>query len=144
MWREIDDEDIVATLSRLEVEAFQQSADFAAEPVRRLFQRTAAMVRDACRSNGNVRLSPQPYAIPEGCISKAADYLAVDILKRFDLNVSEPRAKARETAERYFESIAKGDITPESYMADPTGQTGGPAVELVSSYPDRVDHLTGL
>jgi hypothetical protein len=74
------------------------------------------------------------------------DYLVVDLLKRFALPVSEPRQKARESAEAYFAKIAAGEITPESYGSDGTEATSGPAIEVVSETRPRVtaDKLEGL
>ena len=68
----------------------------------------------------------------------AMDYLVVDLLKRFSLPVSEPRQKARESAEAYFAKIAAGDITPESYGSDGTEATSGPAIEVVAETRPRV------
>ena len=138
MWRVPDEDDIAATLSTDEADAYSQSAGFSADVVRRLVERTCDYVRDALRSNGKVRMSPLPFEIPSGTVSKAMDYLVVDLLKRFSLQVSEPRQKARESAEAYFAKIAAGEITPESYGSDGTEATSGPAIEVVSETRPRV------
>ena len=102
MWRVPDNDDIAATLSQKETDAYSRSSGFSPDVVRRLIERTCDFVRDALRSNRNVRMSPVPFEIPTGTVSKAMDYLVVDLLKRFSLAVSEPRQKARESAEAYF------------------------------------------
>ena len=146
MWRVPDEDDIAATLSTDEADAYSQSAGFSADVVRRLVERTCDYVRDALRSNGKVRMSPLPFEIPSGTISKAMDYLVVDLLKRFSLPVSEPRQKARESAEAYFATIAAGEITPESDGSDGTEATSGPAIEVVAETRPRVSaaKLEGL
>lgn len=141
MWRVPDTDDIAATLSMEEIDAYSCSAGFSPDVVRRLVERTCDFVRDALRSNGNVRMSPVPFEIPSGTISKAMDYLVVDILKRFSLPVSDPRKEARAAAEAYFAKIAAGEITPESYGADATDTTGGPGCVVVAS--SRLRATTG-
>ena len=138
MWRVPDTDDIAATLSQKEIDAYSRSAGFSADVVRRLVERTCDWVRDALRSNGNVRMSPVPFEIPSGTVSKAMDYLVVDILKRFSLPVSDPRKDARAAAEAYFAKVAAGEITPESYGADATDATSGPAAEVVVDVRPRV------
>ena len=108
MWRVPDNDDIAATLSQKETDAYSRSSGFSPDVVRRLIERTCDFVRDALRSNGNVRMSPVPFEIPSGTVSKAMDYLVVDLLKRFSLVVIEARQKARESAEAYFAKIAAG------------------------------------
>lgn len=114
-WRKPDRDDIVATLSRDEVEAFSQSAEFTSDPIDRLCERAASLVRDHLRTGGYVTLSPEPYEIPESCISPAMDYLAVDILKRIGLPVSDARKEARRDALQFFYRIDDGTFIPESY-----------------------------
>ena len=92
MWRVPDEDDIAATLSTDEADAYSQSAGFSADVVRRLVERTCDYVRDALRSNGKVRMSPLPFEIPSGTVSKAMDYLVVDLPKRF--SPRPPRWKA--------------------------------------------------
>ncbi len=145
-WRKPDRADIEATLSPEECEAFMSGESPSEVVFERLLERTADYVRDALRSNGKVRLSPTPFEIPGGCISKAMDYLAVDILKRFSLPVSDARKKAREDAEAYFARVASGEITPESHGVSTTVPSGGPAIEVVRDARRRVspEKLEGL
>lgn len=137
MWRTPDREDLEATLSAAEAAAFTRRPD-GGSAWRRLLERTCELARDALRSNGRVRLSPEPHALPGGCVSKAMDYLAYDVLKRLDLPLSEARAEARRAAEEYFAKVAAGQVTPESYGSDGTGATGGPAIEVVAEARPRV------
>ncbi len=137
-WRKPDADDLVATLSQKEVDAFRKSADFAFDPVERLLSRTVAMVRGYIRSGGKCRLSPDESLIPESTISKAMDYAAFDVLKRLSILPNEARTKARESAEDYFRRIGDGGLVPESHGADETAGTNGPCIEIVTSSRHRI------
>ena len=145
-WRKPTEDDIVATLSREELEAFKTDAGFTSDPVELLCRRAAALVRDYLRTNGNVRMSPNEGEIPESCISPAMDYLAFDVLKRFGVSITQERKDARAAALAYFEKIAEGRLIPESYGATEDASMGGPAVEIVTSSRHRMDahSLEGL
>ena len=143
MWRTLTRDDLIAKQSESEANAFSKKA-WALDPIQPILAMTCDYVRDACRSNGNVRLSPEEHSIPSGCITKALDYAIFDLLKRIGTPIGKDREKAREKAEQYFDDIAKGEINPESYGAADTAQSGGPAVELVTTYPDRVSNMEGL
>lgn len=143
MWRQLNRDDLVAKLAESEANAFSKKA-WTVDPVPPILEMTADYVRDVCRSNGNVRLSPEIHSIPSGCITKALDYAIFDLLKRIGAPLTEERRKAREKAEDYFDRIAEGKVNPESYGAADTAQSGGPAVSLVTTYPDRVNHMNGL
>ena len=145
-WRKPPEDDIVATLSHEELDAFKADGGWSADPVELLCRRASALVRDYLRTNGNVRMSPVEGEIPEGCISPAMDYLAFDVLKRFRLTVTQERKEARAAAIAYFEKIAAGKLQPESYGASEAAATGGPAIEVVTSSRRRADarRLEGL
>ena len=143
MWRTLTRDDLIAKQSEQEANAFSKKA-WAIDPIPPLLEMTADFVRDACRSNGNVRLSPEPHSVPAGTITKALDYAIYDLLKRIGCPIGKDREKAREKAEQYFDDIAKGKINPESYGAGDTAQSGGPAVSLATTYPDRVGDQTGF
>lgn len=142
-WRPLSKDDLLAKLEENEINAFSKRS-WTADPIPAILDMTGDMVRDACRSNGNVRLSPEQHSIPSGCVTFAADYAVVDLLKRMALTVNEDRRRARKEALDYFARISEGKMTPESFGASETAQSGGPAVDLVSTYPDRVDHLKGF
>jgi hypothetical protein len=134
---------MIAKLSESEANAFAKKA-WAVDPIPALLVMTGDYVRDCCRSNGNVRLSPEPHSIPSGTITIAIDWAIYDLLKRIGAPVGKDRVHAKERAEDYFDKIASGKVMPESYGASETAQTGGPAISLVTTYPDRVDHMEGL
>ena len=143
MWRTLTRDDLIAKQSEQEANAFAKKA-WAIDPIPPILEMTADFVRDACRSNGNVRLSPELHSIPSGTITKALDYAIYDLIKRIGCPIGKDREKAREKAEQYFDDVAKGKINPESYGAGDTAQSGGPAVSLATTYPDRVGDLTGF
>lgn len=137
-WNRPTLEDLASKLSVKEGTAFSASADYQGEPVRHILDMTADVFRDALRTNGRVRLSPEAHSIPGGCMSYAMDYALYDVLTRLDKVVNEDRRKKREAAERYLERVAKGELTPESYGEEDTETTGGPAAQLVGAAPNRV------
>ncbi len=143
MWRTLTRDDLISKQSEQEANAFSKKA-WTIDPIPPILTMTADFVRDACRSNGNVRLSPEPHSIPGGTITKALDYAIYDLLKRIGVPIGKDREKAREKAEIYFDDIAKGKINPESFGTSDTAQSGGPAVSLATTYPDRLGCMKGF
>ena len=143
MWRTLTRDDLISKQSEQEANAFSKKA-WSIDPIPPILEMTADFVRDACRSNGNVRLSPELHSIPGGTITKALDYAIYDLLKRIGVPIGKDREKAREKAEIYFDDIAKGKINPESYGVADTAQSGGPAVSLAATYPDRLGDMKGF
>lgn len=121
-WRAPTRDDLIATLSREEVEAFDQSAATGSTtaPSADLVARTASFVRGFVRRNHRVRLGPAG-TLPEGLISPAMDYAAFDVLKRLPVEVGAARVKAREEALLLFEDVAANKVTPESYLDEEDG-----------------------
>ena len=118
MWRKPTKDDLIATLSRAEAESCERSSNFGNEPVEMLLARTAQFVRSFVRHNPSVKMCPQEGTLPEGLISPAMDYAAFDLLKRHKVNVGEDRRKARQDALEFFKSVARNEITPESYLEE--------------------------
>ena len=146
-WRTVDENDLAATLSQGEIDAFRQDASLdGSDPVARLLARTVAMVRGYIATNGKVRCMGPSGTLPESLISPAMDYAAADVLKRLAVPLNEDRRKARERAEDLFKDVAAGKDTPESDDADDTASTDGPAIEVVCTVRDRVSaaKLEGL
>ena len=148
MWRKPTEDDIVATLSMDEVEEFKASSNYKSEsdPIDVLAKRIAAYVRGYLSTNGNIRMSPNEYEIPEATISPAMDYLCVDILKRLDIPVSDARKDARREAIAYFDKIASGRLTVESYGRGDDKETGGACAVVIQNARQRVSagKLEGL
>ena len=146
-WRTVDENDLAATLSQGEIDAFRQDASLdGSDPVARLLKRTAQMVRGYIATNGKVRRMGPSGTLPESLISPAMDYAAADVLKRLAVPLNDDRRKARERAEDLFKDVAAGKYTPESDDADDTASTDGPAIEVVCTVRDRVSaaKLEGL
>jgi hypothetical protein len=117
-WRAPTTADLIATLSKAEVDAFDQSVPASASaPSEDLVARTASFVRGFIRRNHHVRLGPAG-TLPEGLISPAMDYAAFDVLKRLPVEVGAARVKAREEALLLFEDVASDKVTPESFGED--------------------------
>ena len=138
MWRQINEDDLIATLSSDEIEAFKNDFSAGSDPVGVLCRRAAAMVRDYLRTNGNIRMSDDDTLVPESLISPAMDYVAIDVLKRLAIEPTDIRKEARKDAIAYFDKIASGRLTAESYGAAPTESTGGPAIQIVRSSRSRL------
>lgn len=146
-WRTVDENDLAATISQGEIDAFRQDASLdGSDPVARLLARTVAMVRGYIATNGKVRRMGPSGTLPESLISPAMDYAAADVLKRINVPLNDDRRKARERAEDLFKDVAAGKYTPESDDADDTASTDGPAIEVVCTVRDRVSSakLEGL
>ena len=137
-WRIPTEDDIIATISVAELQAYRQSANWEQDPVDILCKRAAALVRDALRTNGNVTMSPNEYEIPEGCISAAMDYVCFDVVKRNGGSATKERKEAREKAELFFERIAKGEYTPVGWMESEAQITGGAGAEVVVASRQRI------
>ena len=143
-WKSITEENLIAALSRREVEAYRR--DFEVETVGLLIADVTAEVRDYIASNGNVRLDPDDTKIPPSCVAKALDILVIRVLKRINLQPVQVRIDAAKAAEVYFQKIAEGRINPQSYDAVTGASTGGSAIEVVTSSRSRTDaeRLEGL
>ena len=146
-WRTVDENDLAATLSQQEVDAYRRSASLdGSDPVARLLSRTAALVRGYIATNGKVARMGPSGTLPESLISPAMDYAAFDVLKRVNVPVNEDRRRARERAEDLFRDVAQGKYTPEADGADDAASTDGPAIDVVATVRDRVSaaKLEGL
>ena len=143
-WKKITEQNLVAAMSRREVEAYRR--DFEVETVDLLIADVTAEVRDYIASNGNVRLDPDETKIPPGCVAKALDILVIRVLKRINLQPVQVRIDAAKAAEDYFQKIAEGRINPQSYDVGTGASTGGSAIEVVTSSRSRMDaeRLEGL
>lgn len=143
-WKTITEENLVAALSRREVDAYRR--DFEVETVDLLIADVTAEVRDYIASNGNVRLDPDESKIPASCVAKALDILVIRVLKRINIQPVQVRIDAAKSAEEYFQKIAEGRITPKSYDAAPGEQTGGSCAVVIQNSRDRVNahKLEGL
>lgn len=114
-WRIITEEDLAATISQKEIDAFRRDASTSgADAVGQLLKRTAGFVRIYLRSNSAVRLSSNEDEIPEGLISPACAIAAYDVLKRLPLKVGEDRKAARDDALALLDKIADGRVNVES------------------------------
>jgi len=121
MWRQLTENDLVAALSRKEIDAYRR--DFEIDPVPALLKQTAEMVRGYIRTNGSVRMDPSEASIPESCVGPAVDYAVISILKRINLEPTEVRRNARLDAVTYFRDVASGKNKPEDYDAPVNDET---------------------
>ncbi len=110
-WIKPTKDDLTATVSADEVEAFGQSADFA-DAVESILSRTSDLVRGYVRAGGT-KVPATSGTIPPSLLAPAMDYAAFDLLKRFNIPVSEDRRKARTDALALFENVAERKISVE-------------------------------
>ena len=137
-WRLTTSDDLAATLSDMEIEAFRTSWTGDGDPIELLLSRTAALFRAAIRTGGRAKLSRIAYALPEAVISKAMDYAAFDVLKRLDVAINEDRRRARTDAEELLKRLEKGDFEVESDGETDSDNVGRSAAQLISAAPPRV------
>lgn len=117
-WRKPTRDDLTARLSDAETEAFSLSSGFSPDVAEGVLAQSAAFARDAVRSGGRARLSPEDGAIPDGLFRPVLAIAVLDLLNRFSIPPSDARRDAAKAAEAYLADIASGKIVPESYAAD--------------------------
>jgi hypothetical protein len=110
-WIKPTRDDLTATTSAEEVAAFGDSADFA-DAVAGILARTADLVRGYVRAGG-AKIPAEHGTIPPSLLAPAMDYAAFDLLKRFNIPVSEDRRKARTDAVALFEKVAERKLAVE-------------------------------
>ena len=111
-------DDLTATLSAAEVEAFSGSADFG-DAVDAVLSQTSAAVRGFVRAGG-CRVASGEGLIPPSLLPFAMDFATYRLLKRFDVPVGEDRRKAYDAAMEIFKKVAAGQmaVEPEDDAAD--------------------------
>lgn len=113
-WRKLTEEDLVASLSQKEVDAFRASAGLGDDPVEAQLDAVAAFVRGCVRSGGRAALASGAGTVPESLVPAALDYLRWQVLTRQNLVVNESRTKAYEAALALFDRVRSGDFVPEA------------------------------
>ena len=111
-WIKPTRDDLTATLSQRETDAFSRSSGFTDDVVDGILSRTSDLVRGFVRAGG-AKVPAQTGTIPPSLLAPAMDYAAFDLLKRFNLAVSEDRRKARTDAVALFEKVAERKLAVE-------------------------------
>ena len=124
-WRKPTQDDLTARLSQDELDAFAVSAGFSSDVVDGVLAQSAAFARDAVRSGGRCRLSPEDGAIPEGLFRPVLAIAVLDLLNRFSVQPTDARREAARAGESYLGEVAAGKITPESSAADDAVEAKG-------------------
>ena len=119
-WRKPELRDLAAKLSQKELDLFRQHPDFetAADPVRDLLELTAESVRGFCRTNKQLKMSPELGTIPESLVGFAMDMAAYDVVTRIKAGNTDDRKGKWEKALEWMEKVATGAYTPESWSKD--------------------------
>ena len=129
-WRTITEDELTASLSAAEIEAYRRSAQFG-DPVADQIRAVAAYVRGVVRSSpARVRLAADPLAVPESLVVPAMDYLRHSVLARMNIEVNASRTLAYNKACELFEQVRKGEFVPEGAdeekEEDATAPAGSP------------------
>ena len=112
-WTKPTREDLTATISSEEIDAFSASADFS-DVVDANLRRTVQLVRGYVRAGG-VKVPADESLMPPSLLASAMDYAAYDLLKRFSVEISEPRRRAREDALSIFKEVGAGRMAVEPH-----------------------------
>ena len=112
-WIKPTREDLTATISSEEIDAFSASADFS-DVVDANLRRTVQLVRGYVRAGG-VKLPADESLMPPSLLASAMDYAAYDLLKRFSVEIAEPRRRAREDALSIFKEVGAGRMAVEPH-----------------------------
>ena len=116
-WRKPTQEDLTVRLSQDEVDAFTASSSFQTDTTDGIIAQSVAFARDAIRSGGRCRLSPEDGTIPEGLFRPVLAIAILDLLNRFSIPPTDARSAAARSAEDYLKDVASGRVVPESYTA---------------------------
>ena len=104
-------DDLTATVSAAEITAFGESSDFT-DAVDAILARTVSFVRGFIRA-GRTRPAADEGTLPASLLAPAMDYAAFDLLKRFNVPMSEDRRKARADALALFKKVADRRLAVE-------------------------------
>ena len=124
-WRKPTRDDLTARLSAEETDAFSSSSGFSPDVADGVLAQAAAFARDAVRSGGRARLSPEDGSIPDGLFRPVLAIAVLDLLNRFSIPPTDARRDAAKAAESYLAEIASGKIVPESYAAEDAEEAKG-------------------
>lgn len=132
-WIKPTREDLTATLSSEEVDAFGTSADFT-DAADAILSRTVQFVRGYVRAGG-MALPEDGSLMPPSLLAPAMDYAAYDILKRMPVEIGEPRRRAREDALSIFKEVGAGRMAVEPHEESAT--SGATLPSFAPARPDR-------
>ncbi len=125
-WKPLTEPDLASTLNQRELDAYRKAeSDEGVDPIRSILDNTVALVRGYVLSAGSVRLPANDALVPASLAGAALDYAAFDVCKRFKVNVTEDRRKARTDAAALFELVRTGKYAVESPDGD--NDSAGPA-----------------
>lgn len=127
-WRTVTEADLLAALSRDEVEAVCR--DFEGDPLADQLRQTVAFVRGCVRTGARARLSPDEGALPESLVQPAMAYLRLSLLSRLGAEPTDARRRAYEDAVALFERVRQGEFVPE-----PGEEGAGDAPRAVAAAP---------
>lgn len=119
-WRPVTREDFAATLSEKEIRVFGANDDASDAAVEQQVANTVAAVRGYVRSGRKCRMPDEQGLLPDMLVAPAMDIAAYNLIKRFNREPSDARAKAYDHALSLMEKVATGVIVPEDYGETPS------------------------
>lgn len=133
MWKKITEANLVAALSRREIEAYRR--DFEVDTVDQLITDLTGEIRGYIFSNGNVRMDPCETTIPASCVPKAISILIIRVLSRINQQPVQVRIDNAKLAEEFFNNLAAGKGKVENYDTPVTDTTQQLATSPAFSAP---------
>ena len=139
MWRALTTDDLLGSITKHELAAFQRTAQAGggSDPIAMALTRATADVRGAVGSNEQNRLGPDG-TIPTECLSAAADLAAFYIVSSNGLAMNDSmmdvRRKKQEDALKFLDKVASGKrrVVPPDETA-PKQPSGPGVVEVVKA-----------
>ena len=132
-WKRITEENLIAALSRRELEAYRR--DFEVDTVQKLIADLTGEIRGYIFSNGKARMDPDETTIPASCVPKAVSILVVRVLSRINLQPVQIRVDNAKLAEEFFNNLAAGKGKVEDYDKPVTDTTQQVATAPAFSAP---------
>ena len=138
-WRAVDENDLANVISQGEIDAYRRDGALdGSDPVARLIHSTVGYARTFLTTNGTINLAPDPHWLPEALVVPTMEIVAYTILKRYDVPPNDARKAACDDAKKMLQDIADRKLAVESYGAEESAASGGPAIEVVSEVRPRV------
>lgn len=139
LWHLLSEDDLNASLSQAEIEAFRQSGGPGGDdPVETQLAQTAAFVRGIIASSPQtVRADSRALAIPPSLVQPAMDHLRFRLLTRLDISVNESRRLAYEKACEIFDEIRAGRMSVEPGTDEDAGSEVARSPLASNKHPPR-------
>lgn len=139
-WDTISETDVLARLSRQEVEAYRaQPMDGGTDdPLSEIIAGAVAEARGRIAAHSANRLDDTTTTVPDSVVHHLLAIIRYRLLTRLPLRVTEARRKEYEDALDFLKAIARGEVAIEDPDGDGTGESVAPAAVVVESRSTRI------